>query len=73
MTPEGLRYVRSCLQPNTSYHVRTVSGDLHSGKIKPANRQDILELENMGPVTSDLGNHTVWIAAAAIESIEEQS
>jgi len=77
MTPQSLLFLSTVLDPDQEYHVRTVSGDLHTGKVDLKNNGCIvITIANLGPATAqlrDLGTHTVWIAVEAVESIEERS
>ena len=70
MTPEAFRHIRTLLK-DEEHHVRTVSGDLHTGKISAGSSRDFIEMEiaNRG---SD-GSHFIWIAIDQVESIEERS
>jgi len=59
------------LNSDAEYHVRTVSGDLHTGRImnkRPESTVAVMDIENSGPVYS--GTHFVYLAVEHIESIE---
>jgi len=78
MTPHSLAHLRSSqISPDAEYHVRTTSGDLHTGRILPAMDKEVLVMviKNSGPAgfTGDLGTHQIWLAVEYIESIEETS
>ena len=71
MTPSNFTVVLNRIGDEI-VHVRTVSGDLHTGMLTgPAVGLVCVEVENAGPVYS--GMHKVWLAVEHIESIEEKT